>query len=143
MKAMNEQVIYDDGRMVDLLRQAGVRPSVQRLAVACYVANRKTHPTAEEVFESLSAVVPTLSVATVYNSLNVLTEAGILRKLETDGGTMRYDFARQPQHGHFTCSRCGKIFDIPMPEGLAARLPEGFVTESMDFYLKGVCPECS
>lgn len=133
---------YPNGQLLVLLRKAKVRPSVQRLAVLGYVADKRSHPTADEIYSSLSLEIPSLSRATVYNSLHTLVDGGILRELEIENGATRYDMAAQPSHGHFICGRCGKIFDIPVPGGLDAAIPEGFKAASIDVYAKGICPAC-
>ena len=57
---------------------------------------------------------------------------------------MRYDMAPQKPHSHFICRRCGRIFDMAMPEGLSAAdgSHDGFCVDCVDVYYKGICPEC-
>ncbi|HJE38885.1 MAG: transcriptional repressor [Candidatus Amulumruptor caecigallinarius] len=128
--------------LLDLLHKSGVRPSVHRLAVLRYVIDKKTHPTADEIFSSLAAEFPSLSRATVYNSLHKLADSSILREVEIENGTTRYDFAQQPPHGHFKCRRCGKIYDMPMSYRADEALPDGFRIDSIDVYAKGCCSDC-
>lgn len=127
----------------DMLCKAGIRPSVQRIAVLSYVGNRKTHPTSDEIFTELSGRFPSLSRTTVYNSLHVLTEASLLRELEIEAGNKRYDLAPQPPHSHFICRSCGRIYDMAMPEGMQFTPPGGFSVDCVDVYVKGICPDCN
>lgn len=131
-----------DSEMVDMMRQAGVRPSAQRLAVLRYVGNSHAHPTSDEIYREMLAGFPSLSRTTVYNSLHALVDVGLVRELEIDAGNKRFDLAPQPPHGHFLCRRCGKVFDIPLAAGFAASVPAGFAVDSVDVYGKGLCPAC-
>ena len=125
-----------------MLHKANVRASAHRLAVLRYVVEHRTHPTADEIYTSVSADFPSLSRATVYNSLHILADNGILRELEIEAGSTRYDFALQPPHGHFICRSCGRIYDMAIPENLDKVVSDGFMADSVDLYAKGVCPCC-
>ncbi len=129
--------------MIDILRRAEVRPSVHRLAVLEYVANHKTHPTADEVYGFVAVNFPSVSRTTVYNSLHTLVESGILRELEIESASTRYDLALQIPHSHFRCKRCGKIFDMSLPRGLDESVVPGFVVEATDLFFAGLCPDCT
>ena len=133
---------YSTNQLLDLLHKAGVRPSVHRLAVLRYVADKRTHPTADEIFSALAVEFPSLSRATVYNSLHILIEKGILREIEIETGSARYDFAMQPPHGHFLCRSCGRIYDMPMVLNAGSAVPDGFKAYTVDIYAKGDCPDC-
>lgn len=73
--------------MIHMLHRANVRPSVHRLAVLEYVANHRTHPTADEVFNRIALDFPNVSRTTVYNSLHTLVDAGVLRELEIESSS--------------------------------------------------------
>lgn len=137
-----DQVILTDKEIVHMLHGAGLRPSVHRIAVLAYVANCRTHPTAEEIYVRMTEDFPNVSRTTIYNSLHALACAGFLRVLEIDKDSVRYDMAMQTPHAHFTCRLCGKIYDMPLPERLESIVGEGFLTESAELHFKGVCPEC-
>lgn len=136
------QVFLTDKEMVRLLHEAGLRPSVHRMAVLAYMANFRNHPTAEEIYAHLTQYFPNVSKTTVYNSLHALKCAGLVRELDIESGSARYDMASYKPHAHFTCRICGKIFDMPLPDKLETIVSEGFQTESIDLHFKGVCPEC-
>lgn len=84
-----------------------------------------------------------MSRTTVYNSLRVLSEAGLLNELELESGNRRYDFEPQPPHGHLRCSGCGRIFDMALPEELRLPVAQGFHIDSVDIFFHGLCPACS
>ncbi len=125
-----------------MLNQAKVRPSVHRLAVLEYVANKQTHPTADEVFSAITSDFPSVSKTTVYNSLHTLVESGVLRELEIESGATRYDLALQLPHSHFRCTRCGHIYDMALPEGLDRMVSPGFRVDTTDLFFAGLCTEC-
>jgi Fur family iron response transcriptional regulator len=98
--------------VVDLLKAHGVAPSAQRLAVADYVLATTEHPSADQVFTRVSATLPMLSRATVYNTLNLFVARGLLRELVLAEGRVVFDPNLQPHH-HFIDDETGEISDIP------------------------------
>lgn len=140
---MREIITISPSESVLMMHRAGVRPSVQRLAILRNVAEGQKHPTADDIYRDLRAEYPLLSRTTVYNSLRVLTKAGLLRELELESGNRRYDFAPQPRHGHLRCDCCGRIFDMELPEELQFPVPAGFSIGSFDVFFRGLCPDCS
>ena len=136
------KIAISDSQLTEMMHRASVRPSVQRVAILSYVANSGRHPTADEIYSDLAAHYPTLSRTTVYNTLHTLADAGLLRELEIESGNMHYDLAPQPLHSHFICRKCGRIFDMTMPEGLSSAATPGFTIDSVDLYFKGCCPDC-
>lgn len=132
-----------DSRIVDMLRRAGIRPSVQRIAVFAYIANERCHPSADDIFTELTARFPSMSRTTVYNALHALIDASLVRELEIESGNMRYDMAPQPSHSHFVCRRCGRIFDMPMPAGVGTSATDGFRVDEVNLFFKGLCPACA
>lgn len=131
-----------DSELLEMMRKASLRPSLQRLAVIGYVAAHRSHPTPEEIFTELAPKFPSLSRTTVYNSLHALVAAGLLRELDIDAGNRRYDLAPQKPHAHFVCRRCGAIHDMPMPAGVVFEPHDGFEADTIDIYIKGTCPSC-
>lgn len=127
----------------ELLSNAGIRPSVQRMAVMRYIISHRTHPSAEEIFAALSPEMPSLSRTTVYNTLRALTDAGLVRQVEaaTPDGMSHYDNGLLDDHSHFVCSRCGTIIDLDSP---AIELPrsELFKAVSATTIYRGSCARC-
>ena len=119
----------------------GIRPSYQRIAIMRYLLKNATHPTADDVFESLRKQIPTLSKTTVYNTLKLFVENGAALYIGIDEKNARFDGTVTP-HAHFRCKDCGCIIDLPM--STEQFLPQGFngeIDESY-FYLKGRCEKC-
>jgi Fe2+ or Zn2+ uptake regulation protein len=98
--------------MLAKLAACGIQPTPQRIAVAQYVLNTADHPTADHVWMNVRGRCPTLSRATVYNTLNLFTEKGLLRAQFLKEGVAVFDPHVAPHH-HFIDEETGKVFDIP------------------------------
>jgi Fur family iron response transcriptional regulator len=105
------------------LRDSGIQPSAQRLAVAEYVLHTRAHPTADEVWTEVRARVPMISRATVYNTLNLFVRSGLLRALPLGGGSVVFDPNVAPHH-HFIDDATGRIQDVPW-EAIDVRQVDG------------------
>lgn len=101
----------------------------------------REHLTAEQVFHKLKESHPKVVLATVYNNLNRLLEAELIRKVSIEGMPDRYD--RRQKHDHLVCKYCGKLADAKF-EDLTASLREQMGEEFLSYDLKVyyVCPEC-
>src|SRR6478735_7422250 len=100
------------GSVVDILEQAGIQPSAQRVAVAEYVLVTEDHPSADQVWARVKQTFPVLSRATVYNTLNLFVEKGLLRELVLSEGKVVFDPKLSPHH-HFVDDETQSITDIP------------------------------
>ncbi len=105
------------------LRSHGIQPSAQRLAVAQVVLDTDRHPSADEVCARAREVLATVSRATVYNTLNLLVEKGLLRALVLAEGRTVFDPLTEPHH-HFIDERTGRIFDLPWESLEVRRIDE-------------------
>jgi Fur family transcriptional regulator, iron response regulator len=94
------------------LRRHGIQPTPQRMAVAGFVLRAETHPSAEEVLAQLRQTHPAVSRATVYNTLNLLVDRGLLRARVLKEGTVVFD-PNLVRHHHFIDEETGHIHDIP------------------------------
>ena len=124
-------------------RDAGLKLTPQRLAILEFLDGNKEHPSAEDVYKAVSKKFPTMSLATVYNTLMTLKQRGLVKELTMDPLRMRFDPQPTPHH-HLICMDCRKIIDIHTR--LRIKLPEmeqeGFeiVGNHIEFY--GRCPKC-
>ena len=98
--------------LLQALRGHGIQPTAQRLAVARFMLEAKSHPTADEVWEQVRKRSPTLSRATVYNTLNVFVEKGLLTTQALREGALVFD-PRVARHHHFVDEETGAIHDVP------------------------------
>lgn len=134
--------MYSQKQIKKYLTQKGLRPSHVRVQVLKYLLEHRTHPTADEIFSSLAEEMPTLSRTSVYNALRAFVEAGLVKVVTVEGDKARFD-ADMKEHGHFRCSRCGRVYDFGFSfEGLQWEGLEDFEVESKELYLRGLCPEC-
>ncbi len=99
-------------QLLRVLRTHGIQPTAQRLAVARFVLDADSHPTADEVWEKVRQRNPTLSRATVYNTLNLFVEKGLLRTQAVREGALVFD-PRVARHHHFIDEETGAIHDVP------------------------------
>lgn len=96
-----------------LLDSKGLKPTPQRVVITQFVLETESHPTAEAVFLAVENSLPVaLSRATVYNTLNALVKAGVVREMYTDPAAARYD-ANLTEHHHFIDVKTGRILDVP------------------------------
>jgi Fur family transcriptional regulator, iron response regulator len=98
--------------VVRKLEQVGVQPSAQRVAIAEYILNTDEHPSADQIWARVRDSLPVLSRATVYNTLNLLVEKGLLRQLVLAEGKVVFD-PKLDAHHHFIDEETGRISDIP------------------------------
>lgn len=118
----------------------------QRAVVLEVIQNADEHLTANEIFESARALLPSISFATVYNSLRYLKDAGMIAEKNFGSGASRFD-RMTARHDHALCTGCGKLVDLEleMPQqliDLAAQF-SNFQPESIELTLRGLCPECT
>lgn len=113
----------------NIFRRKGLRCTKQRLVVYSALAGTKSHPSAEDLFGTLKGSGESLSLATVYNTLDALVEEGLARKMPSGSGPVRYD-ADVTDHVH-VATPDGRIFDIPedLSEQILDRLPDELVQE--------------
>ena len=115
----------------------------QRQLIYNIIAAAPEHRTAEEIYDLARAEMPSLARGTVYRNLGLLVQDGEIRKLEMAGAPARYDRERSP-HPHLVCQVCGRVEDLPAPDGLM----EGFAATrgvsltGYDLKLYHVCPAC-
>ncbi len=125
------------------LKKKGIRPTYQRIKILQFLMRKDSHPTADEIFQHLTLQIPTLSRATIYNTLHLLTEVALVRALSFNDMETRYD-ATIAQHGHFKCGRCGRIFNFTVDiDEIPFNKLDKFVITQKDVYFKGYCPNCT
>ncbi|HTH52082.1 MAG TPA: transcriptional repressor [Pyrinomonadaceae bacterium] len=117
----------------------------QREVVLGVIRESMTHLTANEVFAAAKDRLPSISFATVYNSLRFLKDAGHIAEIQFGNGASRFDRITS-RHDHALCTKCGALVDIEIkiPPRLAVEAAEKsqFRPESLEFTLRGICPDC-
>lgn len=129
----------------DLLRQRGIRVTAQRLAVVRAVAGRP-HITADETTEIVRAELGAISLQSVYDALDILVTAGLIRRIQPAGSPARFEDRVGDNHHHLICRVCGRVIDVECAVGaapcLAAVDDNGFEIDEAEVAYWGRCPDC-
>lgn len=121
-----------------ILRERGIHPSAQRVAVAAYVLHTDQHPSADEVWTRVRRTFPMVSRATIYNTLNLFLDNGLLRRFTLTGGRVVYD-PHIADHHHFIDLDSGQIYDVA-PDVVHLDGPDelgGFEVEDFHVVMRG------
>jgi Fe2+ or Zn2+ uptake regulation protein len=134
-----------DDALTQLLRDRGQRVTSQRLLVHRFLREHDGHLTAEQVLAGVSDALPGMALPTVYATLELFEELGVVRRVQTAGGTMVFDPRTDPHH-HMTCRNCGRVEDVEAPVELAGVLRRarraGFSAEHAEVVVSGLCSAC-
>lgn len=120
------------------------RMTRQRKVILQVLENRRDHPTAEMVFDTIKHELPGISLGTVYRNLNIFCREGLVQMLSVPGEPNRFD-ANIRNHGHIRCMQCGRIEDLPdnfFPPLLEGDRFDGFFVTRCRLDLEGICRSC-
>jgi Fur family peroxide stress response transcriptional regulator len=128
------------------LRRSGIRLTHQRLEIFHEVAKAVDHPNAEKVYRGVRERVPTVSLDTVYRTLWMLLDLGLITTLGPSRKRARFD-ANLRSHHHFVCSKCGLTRDFSSDEFDRLEMPDGLRTlgsvEKTQVEVRGICLRCA
>lgn len=128
-----------------LLRAHGLQVTAQRLAVLRAVSAHP-HRTADEVAEAARADIGVISRQAVYDALGVLTDAGLIRRIQPKGSPARYEDRVADNHHHLVCRSCGRVVDVACAVGsapcLTASDDHGYAIDEAEVVYWGTCPDC-
>jgi Fur family ferric uptake transcriptional regulator len=132
--------------LVERLRDRAWRLTVQRRVVAEVLAGEHVHLTADAVYSRAQRLLPEISLATVYNTLNELVDMGEVMEISTGDGPKRYDPNTTTPHHHLYCVGCGALRDVN-PKGsdqltLPGSQQHGFEVLDVAIFFRGLCPDC-
>jgi Fur family transcriptional regulator, peroxide stress response regulator len=123
----------------------GFRMTTQRAAILEAVQSADRHMTAGEIFERVRRNYPTVAYGTVYRTLHLFAERGIILEFPFGDQASRFD-RRTDRHDHVHCVECGSLFDVDVPIAILARQvaaeQTGFEIQGHQTVFSGVCPEC-
>jgi Fe2+ or Zn2+ uptake regulation protein len=130
--------------LIERVRQQGGKATSQRILIWSALAEDKTHPTAEDLYRRLKPALPSLSLTTLYHTLNELVEWGEIRRFDAGDGHIHFD-PDTSGHAELVCLRCYTVIDAPIGTTPAHCIPAdiaGFaiVTHSEQYF--GYCPLC-
>lgn len=100
----------DTQDLIKVFRENRHKVTAQRLAICKFILSRKDHPMAEQIYQELRIEYPTISLGTIYKTLHLLKELGLIQELGFNEGSIRYD-PDMELHINMVCSKCGKISD--------------------------------
>jgi Fur family ferric uptake transcriptional regulator/Fur family peroxide stress response transcriptional regulator len=136
----------DDAELAELLRERGLRATSQRVVMHRLLRDRNRHVSAEELLSEASQRLPGVSLPTVYATLELFEQLGVVRRVNGGGGTLVWD-TRADTHHHMICRDCGRIEDMETPLDLdrarrtAAR--SGFRPDRAEVVVSGLCASCA
>jgi Fur family ferric uptake transcriptional regulator/Fur family peroxide stress response transcriptional regulator len=143
---LNMQGSAIDDQLVKKLRDRGLRVTSQRIVIHRALCSETQHMTADQVLERVSDVLPGISLPTVYATLELLEDLGLVRRLGTGNGAVLFD-SRVDPHAHAICRRCGATADLnggALSAQVAARAAEtGFVPDHTQLVVWGLCARCA
>jgi Fe2+ or Zn2+ uptake regulation protein len=135
----------DDAELAERLRERGLRATSQRVVMHRLLRDRNRHVSAEELLSEAGELLPGVSLPTVYATLELFEQLGIVRRVNGGSGTFLWD-TRADAHHHMICRRCGRIEDLEIPLDLerarrsAAR--SGFEPDRAEVVVSGLCASC-
>ncbi len=122
-----------------------LRETKQRNAILCLLRDTRSHPTADQIYETVRKSIPSISKGTVYRNLQVLSDCGLVSVLDIRGASSRYEI-KQETHYHFRCEACGRVYDLdePVDPGLDDRISKrtGFLVSGHQTEFRGRCADC-
>jgi len=136
--------VKSPAELTELFRARGLKVTPQRQAIFHALHGETTHPTADAVYDAVSESMPTISLRTVYQTLNDLAAMGEVQALDLGTGSARFN-PNLDTHHHLVCEDCGRVVDI-YADVSAVRVPgaqrHGFTIDTTEVVFRGTCPEC-
>ena len=135
-----------DERLVTKLRERGLRVTSQRIMIHRALCAQAQHLTAEQLLESVSEVLPGTSLPTIYATLELLEQLGLVRRFGTGNGAVLFDSRVEP-HAHTVCRHCGATADLDgapsSGRALARARQAGFTPDHAQLVIWGLCERCA
>jgi Fe2+ or Zn2+ uptake regulation protein len=136
--------VKSPAELTELFRDQGLKVTPQRQCIFRALDGNVEHPTAEVIFERVTAEMPTVSLRTVYQTLNDLAAMGEINQIDLGTGSARFD-PNLDDHQHLVCDECGKVVDVAGDFG-TIRVPRGhahgFAISRTEIVFRGLCPTC-
>jgi Fe2+ or Zn2+ uptake regulation protein len=136
----------DDTALTRTLRARGQRVTPQRLVINRLLRERDRHVSADELLDAVEERLPNVSLPTVYSTLELFEELGLVRRVGSVAGRVLWD-SRLDDHHHAACSHCGRIEDIDVPvdasAAVAAARDAGFSDARAGLVVTGLCADCA
>lgn len=134
-----------DSMIIKALRGKGYKATPQRIAICRFSLYSHEHPTAQRIYSEVKKTYPTVSLATVYNTIQILKDIGLLREVSLSRDETRFDPNMEP-HAHLVCLRCNSISDWVSPLILETMknvaIEADFIPKGQNFDIFGLCRNC-
>jgi Fur family transcriptional regulator, stress-responsive regulator len=137
--------MHDPDALTDLFRANGRKVTAQRQCIFRSLQGNEQHPSAEMVYDVVRAEMETISLKTVYQTLNDLADLGEIAALDLGTGMLRFDPNVEDAHHHLVCRSCGKVRDLFVSFGELEVPPahaRGYDVRSAEVVFRGLCDEC-
>ena len=135
-----------DASIIEALRKKGYKATSQRIAICRFALGSREHPTAQRIYREVKRLHPTVSLATVYKTLQVLGELRLVQELAFAQGETRFDSNVAP-HVNVVCLRCGSVSDVNdrVARDVVARTASRtkFTVTGQRFDIYGICEKCA
>jgi Fe2+ or Zn2+ uptake regulation protein len=146
-KTRNDAAAADrEAALASTLRARGQRVTSQRLVLHRVLTELGRHVSAEEVYDAAAPLLPGLSLPTVYATLGLFEELGLVRRLTVGGDAILFD-PRADEHHHMTCTRCGRVedFEASLDDRAVLRsaVATGFEPDRVQVVVVGLCADCA
>lgn len=122
------------------LKALNIVPSVQRVKILKFLNNEKRHFTVDDLYNEMKREIPNLSRTTIYNTVELFTERGLLKKLNSKYNSRIFDNNLLP-HGHFICEKCHRVMDVNITD-MKYDFLEDVIINEQEITLSGVCSKC-
>jgi Fe2+ or Zn2+ uptake regulation protein len=136
----------DDAELAEVLRERGLRATSQRVVMHRLLRDHDRHLSAEELLSEAGERLPGISLPTVYATLELFEQLGIVRRVNGGGGTLLWD-TRTDAHHHMICRNCGRIEDMDTPLDLErarrSAAGAGFHPDRAEVVVSGLCADCA
>jgi len=137
---------HSDASAIEALRRKGFKATPQRIAICRFALNSRDHPTAQQVYDQVKKIHPTVSLATVYKTLEVLKNLDLIQEINLPQGQARFDSYMKP-HINLICLQCGNIVDFDettaIEETRKVTAAAKFKPKGQRIDIFGTCKRCS
>lgn len=128
--------------IIKIFKQKKLKVTPQRTTIYSYLLSTSIHPNVDTIYKNIKPIIPTISLATVYKTLNIFVESNLIKDLNVCEDNFRYDANLKP-HGHIKCNSCNTIYDIDLKNILNLDSILNYKIDSFDLLLYGKCNNCS
>ncbi|MBN2246531.1 MAG: transcriptional repressor [Candidatus Aminicenantes bacterium] len=120
-----------------------IKPTFIRLLILSYMNRSDFHPNAEEIYKGILKKIPTISRTSVYNTLSLFREKGVIIPLYLTSREARFELKKEQQRNHFLCEKCGKIIDLEFQyKYFKAEELNGHRVKGLHSCFYGICKNC-